>query len=109
MSSKTSECHTKVGDCFSSSCSEQVFLQETLFSTLLSLAVAKTTFFSALDGSTDSRLILSLSSPQVAIEIFPKGYDPATPLLGIYLDKTFLKKDTCTRMFTEALSTITKT
>ena len=24
-------------------------------------------------------------------------YDPATPLLDIYLDKTFFKKDTCTR------------
>ena len=35
-------------------------------------------------------------------------YDPAIPLLGIYLDKT-LKKDTCTRMFTAALFTIAKT
>ena len=30
-------------------------------------------------------------------------------LLGIYPDKTFLKKDTCTCMFTEALFTIAKT
>ena len=29
-------------------------------------------------------------------------YDPAIPLLGIYPDKTFLKKDTCTHMFIEA-------
>ena len=36
-------------------------------------------------------------------------YDPAIPLLGIYLDKTFLEKDTCTRMFTAALFTIAKT
>ena len=36
-------------------------------------------------------------------------YDPAIPLLGIYLDKTFLKKDTCTHMFIAALFTITKT
>ena len=36
-------------------------------------------------------------------------YDSATPLLGINLDKTFLKKDTCTRMFTAALFTIAKT
>ena len=36
-------------------------------------------------------------------------YDPATPLLGIYPDKTFLKKDTCTPMFIEALFTIAKT
>ena len=35
-------------------------------------------------------------------------YDQATPLLGIYLDKTFLEKDTCTCMFTAALFTITK-
>ena len=36
-------------------------------------------------------------------------YDPAIPLLGIYLDKTFLKKDTCTCMFIAALFTIAKT
>ena len=36
-------------------------------------------------------------------------YDSAIPLLGIYLDKTLLKKDTCTHMFTEALFTIAKT
>ena len=37
------------------------------------------------------------------------AYDPAIPLLGIYLDKTFLKKDTCTHMFIAALFTIAKT
>ena len=36
-------------------------------------------------------------------------YDPAIPLLGIYLDKTFIEKDTCTPMFTAALFTIAKT
>uniref|UniRef100_A0A8D1IAR8 Uncharacterized protein n=1 Tax=Sus scrofa TaxID=9823 RepID=A0A8D1IAR8_PIG len=36
-------------------------------------------------------------------------YDPAIPLLGIYLDKTSLEKDTCTCMFTAALFTIVKT
>ena len=36
-------------------------------------------------------------------------YDPAIPLLGIYPDKTCLKKDTCTCMFTAALFTIAKT
>ena len=36
-------------------------------------------------------------------------YNPAIPLLGIYPDKTFLEKDTCTRMFTAALFTIAKT
>ena len=36
-------------------------------------------------------------------------YDPATPPLGIYLDKTFLEKDTCTLMFIAALFTIAKT
>ena len=33
-------------------------------------------------------------------------YDPAISLLGIYLDKTFLEKDTCTRLFIAALLTI---
>ena len=36
-------------------------------------------------------------------------YDPAIPLLGIYLDKTLLKKDTRTHMFIAALVTIAKT
>ena len=36
-------------------------------------------------------------------------YDPAIPLLGIYLDKAFLEKDTCTCMFIAALFTIVKT
>ena len=35
--------------------------------------------------------------------------NPATPLLGIYPDKTFLEKDTCTCTFTAALFTIAKT
>ena len=36
-------------------------------------------------------------------------YDPAIPLLGIYPDKTLLKRDTCTHIFIEALFTIAKT
>ena len=36
-------------------------------------------------------------------------YDPAIPLLGIYPDKTFLKRDICTCMFTVALFTRVKT
>jgi len=36
-------------------------------------------------------------------------YDPAILLLGNYLDKTFLEKDTCTRMFTAALFTTAET
>ena len=36
-------------------------------------------------------------------------YDPVNPLLGVYLDKTFLKKDTCTHMFFAALFTVAKT
>ena len=36
-------------------------------------------------------------------------YDPAIPLLGIYLDKTFLKKDTCTLIFFAALLSIART
>ena len=36
-------------------------------------------------------------------------YDPAIPLLGIYPDKSFLKKDTCIHIFIVALFTIAKT
>ena len=36
-------------------------------------------------------------------------HDPAIPLLGIYPDKTFLEKYTCTCMFAAALFTIVKT
>ena len=36
-------------------------------------------------------------------------FDPAIPLLGIYLEKTLIRKDTCTPMFTAALFTIART
>ena len=36
-------------------------------------------------------------------------YDPATPLLGIYLGKSIIQKDTCNTMFIAALVTIAKT
>ena len=36
-------------------------------------------------------------------------YDPATPFLGIYPEKTIIQKDTCTPMFIGALFTIAKT
>ena len=36
-------------------------------------------------------------------------YDPAIPLLGSYLDKTIIQKDTCTLMFAAVLFTIAKT
>ena len=36
-------------------------------------------------------------------------YDPAIPLLGIYPEKTLIRKDTCTPMFIAALFTIAKT
>ena len=36
-------------------------------------------------------------------------HDPAIPLLGIYPDKTFIQKDTCTLMFVAVLFTIAKT
>ena len=35
-------------------------------------------------------------------------YDPAIPLLGIYPEKTLIRKDTCTPMFIAALFTIAK-
>ena len=36
-------------------------------------------------------------------------YDPTIPLLGIYPDKTIIREDTCTPMFTAALFTTAKT
>ena len=36
-------------------------------------------------------------------------YDPAIPLLGIYLEKAIIQKDTCTPMFIAALFTIART
>ena len=36
-------------------------------------------------------------------------YDPAIPLLGIYLEKTIIWKETCTPVFTAALFTTAKT
>ena len=36
-------------------------------------------------------------------------YDPAIPLLGIYPEKTIIRKDTCTPMFIAALFTIART
>ena len=35
-------------------------------------------------------------------------YDPAVPLLAIYLEKNMVQKDTCTTMFIAALFTIAK-
>ena len=36
-------------------------------------------------------------------------YDPAMELLGVYLEKTLIQKDTCNPIFIEALFTIAKT
>ena len=36
-------------------------------------------------------------------------YDPAIPLLGIYLEKTIIQKELCTKMFIAALFTIART
>ena len=36
-------------------------------------------------------------------------YDPAIPLLGIYPEKTIIRKDTCTPVFIAALFTVAKT
>ena len=35
-------------------------------------------------------------------------YDPAIPLLGIYLEETKIEKDTCIPLFIAALFTITR-
>ena len=37
------------------------------------------------------------------------AYDPAIPLLGVYPEKTMVRKDTCTPMFIAALFTIART
>ena len=37
------------------------------------------------------------------------SFDPAVPLLGIYLEKTIIRKDTCTPMFIAALFTVAET
>ena len=37
------------------------------------------------------------------------SYDPAISLLGIYLEKTIIQKDTCTPMFVAAIFTTAKT
>ena len=36
-------------------------------------------------------------------------YDPETPLLGIYPEKTIIQKESCTPMFMAALFTIART
>ena len=36
-------------------------------------------------------------------------YDPAISLLGIYLEKTIIQKESCTKMFIAALFTIART
>ena len=45
--------------------------------------------------------------PSTVLGIKPPR-DPATPLLGIYPEKTITEKDTYTLMFTEALFTIAR-
>ena len=46
------------------------------------------------------------SSKKLNIELL---YDPSIPILGIYLEKNIIRKDTCTPMFIAALFTIAKT
>ena len=36
-------------------------------------------------------------------------YDPAVPLLGVYLEKTMIQKESCNTMFIAALFTIART
>ena len=36
-------------------------------------------------------------------------YDPAIPLLGLYLEKIIIQKESCTKMFITALFTIART
>ena len=46
------------------------------------------------------------NSKKLKIEL---PYDPAIPLLGIYLEETIIQKETCTTMFIAALLTIART
>ena len=49
------------------------------------------------------------NSMKFPLKIINKTYDPAIPLLGIYLEKTLIQKDACTPMFMAAQFTIAKT
>ena len=49
----------------------------------------------------------SMEVPQKAE--YRTTYDPAIPLLGMYLDKTTIQKDTCTQVFIAVLFKIVKT
>ena len=51
-------------------------------------------------------LFISMNTLGFKIEL---PYGPTIPLLGIYLEKTIIQKDTCTPVFFEALFKITKT
>ena len=43
------------------------------------------------------------------MKIMKLPFDPAVPLLGMYLDTTTLQKDTCPPLFIAALFTVAKT
>ena len=51
--------------------------------------------------------IQSMGSQRLTLTELP--YDPAIPLLGIYLEKNMVQKDICTPVFTAALLTIAQT
>ena len=53
-----------------------------------------------------SRRTVSRFLKKLKIELL---YDSAIPLLGIYLEKTLIRKDTCTPMFIAALFTVART
>ena len=54
----------------------------------------------------NSMEVLQKTKNRTTIEL---PYDPKTPLLGIYPDKSIIQKDTCNTMFIAALFTIAKT
>ena len=58
---------------------------------------------------TPVSLLISLFPGPFPLYNQPTQIQNATFLLGIYLDQTFIQKDTCTPMFIAALFTITKT
>ena len=51
----------------------------------------------------------SLKTLENRIEVPKKAENRATPLLGVYLEKSMFQIDTCTPMFIAALLTIAKT
>lgn len=72
--------------------------------------ILKTILFVFFNGYFPNTIFFSTVQHDDPVTLYREPpYDPAIPLVGIYPDKTFLKKDTCTHRLTAALFTIAKT